>query len=153
MANRPPLPMSRAILLANTIITDNATHKRSLIGIYSHVVAPRLPFRKALNVYAQITDAMGEYTFTIELMRLATGEVVHEGSIGPINAPDRLQPLELVIKVPCEFKAFGEYEFRLLHAGHVFASCVIPVMPPVGAALPEPPGSNQSSPENGESDC
>ncbi len=124
-----PLPVTRAILFADSIITEEETQKKSLIGIYSHVIVPKLPRRKILNVYAQIADAKGEYVFTIELVRLNADTLVHRGQIGPLLAPDPLQPMEIVLKLPCFFEHYGEYEFRILHQGKIFASRVLSLLP------------------------
>ncbi len=133
MPNQPPLPVTRAILLADSIIAEAGTHKKSLIGIYSRIAAPQLPFRRVLHVYAQLADAWGEYTFSIELVNLSTNEPVHRGEMGPVVAHDRLVPLEIVLHVPCIFEVYGEYELRLACSGNVFASRTVSVLPP-----PEP---------------
>jgi len=133
MPNRPPLPHTRAILLADMILAEAGTHKKSLIGVYSRIGAPRFPFRRVLHVYAQLADACGEYTFAIELGNRATDEGVHRGEMGPVIAHDRLLPLEIVLHVPCVFQNYGEYDLRLSFEGNIFASRTFSVMPP-----PEP---------------
>ncbi len=128
--SRPPLPSTRAILLADMIITEAGTHKKSLIGVYSRIAAARFPFRRILHVYAQLADACGEYTFTIELVDLATDEILHQGQMGPVIAHDRLIPLEIVLHIPCIFESYGEFELRILQSGNVFAGRRFSVMPP-----------------------
>lgn len=122
MASRNPLPVTRAILLADMIIAEAGTHKKTLVGIYSRITTPHMPLRKVLHVYAQVADARGEYRMTIRLVRLETGEVVNEGEIGPIVSRDPLAPLEIVMHLPCVFNNYGEYEFVIIHDGNVFAS-------------------------------
>ncbi len=121
--------MTRAMLLADSILTESGTHKKSLIGIYTRIAAPRVPFRKILNVYAQFADAQGVYHCQLELVNLATGALLHGSRLGAFESRDRLTPVELIMRLPCRFENFGDYELRLSHLGHIFASRVFSVVP------------------------
>jgi hypothetical protein len=137
MSNHAPLPLARSILFADHIITEDETHKKSLIGVFSSLVSFRMPVRKNLSVYVQLSDAHGEYMVTLELVMLKTGAIVHRGDIGPIIARDPLLPVELVLKLPCKFEDYGDYEFRLLHEGRVFASQILSLRPAPFAPSPQ----------------
>lgn len=138
MPTRSPLPVTRAILIADSILTEEGTHKKSLIGVYSRIGAADLPFRRLLQVYLQLADAQGEYSFDIKLVRLDSEEAIHTGTVGPLQAPDRLVPLEIVMRIPCVFRAYGEYELRLSHEGQFFASCRLTVTAPHRVGRIEP---------------
>ncbi|MBN2713149.1 MAG: hypothetical protein JXR97_12075 [Planctomycetes bacterium] len=130
MPPKLPMPLCRAILLADQIITDIETGKKSLIGIYSHVVSPKIPCTKNISIYGQLSDMQGEYTIVLEMINLKTGALVHRGNLGPVVADNRLAPVDIVMRMPCRFDSHGAYEFRLMYEGHVFGSREISVVAP-----------------------
>lgn len=131
-----PLPVCRALLLADSILVEADSHKKSLIGVYTRVAARRLPFRRVIHAYAQLADAHGEYVFDVAVVNLQSEHIVSRGEIGPVAADDPLLPVELVVHLPCRFFDYGNYELRLMHEGRVFASRVLTVAEPVSPVLP-----------------
>jgi hypothetical protein len=142
---KQPSPSARAILLADQIIVEAGTGKKSLIGIYSNLVAPTLPTRQLLHVYALLVDAAGTYDFDLELAGLETGNVIHRGRMEKVFTPGPGVPIELVMRLPAEFTAYGEYEFRLLHQGRIFAARKLSVMPPPPPPPPKTAGRHRQN--------
>jgi hypothetical protein len=138
MADRLPLPVGSAVLLADQIIVESGTSKKTLVGIYSTIYTSHLPARRHLNIYAEVTDAEGRYDFTLELLHLEANACVAQGEMEDVTSGDRLTPLEMVIRLPVAFAEYGTYEFRIAYEGNVFASRVLRVLP---APHPRPEGA------------
>lgn len=151
MPNRSPLPVTRALLLADAIIVEAGTGKKSLVGIYSRLIAPNLPLRQVLHVYMQLADAQGKYRFEIELVKLSTDKTIHQGQIGPVKAASPLVPLEIIMHLPCQFDEYGEYELRIIYEGNVFASRVLAIVspPPEKPAPPEASSQGERADDDG----
>jgi hypothetical protein len=111
----PPVPSLLAILICDSVIVDSQTGKPSVIGIFDNIHAAETPFRQRLGFYARMSDAEGEYKFTVRVVYLGDEEeVVGRLETGPVLAQDRLQSLNLALNSPpVPFPKFGRYEFRL----------------------------------------
>ena len=121
---RNPLPHTSAILFADQIIVEASTGKKSLIGIFSTICSTALPMEREINIFVELTDAVGEYQFTLELVHLETGMLVATGSMGPVVSRDPLRPMEIIIRLPARLPRHGKYEFRMSCGKSVFASRV-----------------------------
>ena len=123
MAMTKVKPSKEAMLICDQIITEVGTNKKSLIGIFEHIAARKLPFRhENLSVYVKFTGALGEYQFKLELVDLTTGEPIGRGTIdNPITINDKLMSYELVFNLRgLVFKNAGKYEFRMSANDEVF---------------------------------
>ena len=55
-------PMGLALLLCDTIIEDRSTGKKSLIGLFSQIHAPKLPcIHPSMTMLVSMTGGQGEY--------------------------------------------------------------------------------------------
>lgn len=122
MQKRKPLPSVNAVLLADQIIVESGTNKKSLIGLFSNIYSPTVPVKKNLNLFVEITDCSGDYEFQVEICHLEQDKVVAKGRMENVHARDRLAFIEIVAHMPVRFKEFGTYEFRMSYCGSVFAS-------------------------------
>lgn len=129
MAERNPLPNTCSILFADNIIVEAGTGKKSLIGLYATICSTELPLQREINIYVELSDLQGQYHFTLELVHLETNTVIANGSMGPINATERLRPMEIIIRLPARLPKHGKYEFRMLYGQAVFASRVFQFNP------------------------
>ena len=113
-----PTPALNAIIVCDTLIKDRDSNKRSLIGIFTHLAAPSFPAVHArLSIFARVIDAEGNYAIRIELVRLATMQIIGEGE-AEVAIQDRLRYHELTfILNGLRFPAAGRYEFRLYADG------------------------------------
>ena len=120
-----PVPQAKAVLLADQILVEAGSNKKSLIGLYTQLYAPRMPMRRQLQFFVEITGAMGEYDFTLELVHLEKDKIVARGAMEKVVAADRLASIEMVIRLPARFREFGSYEFRLLCGSELIATRVL----------------------------
>lgn len=121
MSDNAPPPVTNAILLADQIITEAGSNKKTLVGVYSNIVAPRLPAGRPLAVFVECTDAEGRYDFDLSIVHLDTDRMIASCAMPGVRAENRLQPTELVIQLPVSFEAYGSYEIRIAWKGDVFA--------------------------------
>lgn len=110
------------MLLCDLTIREHGSGKISLIGVFENISAARFPVvHRALSVYAKLTDAEGEYTIRLELIRLDDSHVVAQGTLKATFA-DRMSPGELIFNLEnLGLERAGRYEFRL-YAGDRFVA-------------------------------
>jgi hypothetical protein len=109
-----PHPSLNAMLLCDLTIREHGSGKISLIGVFENISSARFPVvHRALSVYAKLTDAEGEYTIRLELIRLEDSHVVAQGTLRAAFA-DRMTPGELIFNLEnLGLEKAGRYEFRL----------------------------------------
>ena len=109
-----PHPSLNAMLLCDLTIREHGSGKISLIGVFENISAARFPVvHRALSVYAKLTDAEGDYTIRLELVRLEDSHVVAQGTLKATFA-DRMSPGELIFNLEnLGLERPGRYEFRL----------------------------------------
>lgn len=118
-----PTPVVKAFLVCDYVIHEQETNKKSCIGIFHQVNAQKFPCRHGqLSIYANITEAEGEYAFELLLVNLNDGKVIGNGRTPGLRIPDRLQTVELAFRLQnIVFPEEGKYEFRLLANGDLLA--------------------------------
>jgi hypothetical protein len=119
----PQKPVANAVLICDKVITEEGTKKKSLIGIFENIGSSKFPcVHYFLSVYVKLTDAMGNYKFSIELVDLDKGKVLNRADIPQqVDIPDPLRTHELVFNMGgLRFPAAGKYEFRVLANGEAF---------------------------------
>jgi hypothetical protein len=124
-----PLPSCNAVLIADQVIVEAKTNKKTLVGLFSNIHARRLPTRRRLNFFVEISDALGIYDFEMRLVHLDSDSTVATGRLESIHSHDRLAPMEMVIHLQARFEDYGTYEFRMDYLGKVFASRTFRVTP------------------------
>ena len=95
----------------------------SLIGIFENIQGGKFPMAHlGLSVYAKVTDALGDYDLSLDLVRLDDLQLLGQGK-AHATVTDRLSPVELVFRLGfLGFERPGRYEFRLLANGQHVAS-------------------------------
>ena len=113
-------PCVQAFLVCDTIIVDQLTGKKSLIGTFTHLWAQRFPCQHPqMGVYFCFTDAEGTYDFELRLIFLDEDKVIGKASLSPITIQSRLEIHDLGVNLPSlVFPGPGRYEFRLYANGH-----------------------------------
>jgi hypothetical protein len=111
----PPRPEVKAFLLCDYVLQEAGSNKKSLIGIFEQVNSPKFPFRHGrMSVYANITDAQGEYDLGLKLVRLRDGKPLLEAKGLRIQVADPLAVAEVGINLEgIVFEEPGKYEFAL----------------------------------------
>jgi hypothetical protein len=118
-----PTPKTNAMLLCDYVITEQGSHKKSLIGIFENIGSLSVPFvHHSLCVYIKLTEARGNYRFHLELVDLSNDKVIGKGEIpGEVSIPDPLASRELVYHLRgIKFDHAGEYEFRIFANDSIF---------------------------------
>ena len=112
MSFRPSL---QAIVVCDTIIEDRNTGKKSLIGIFTHLASKEFPCNyPSMSIYFCITDAAGNYTFSLKLVHLDQDKQIAEGTLPTIEIKDRLQIVDYgITMLRVQFQTPGRYDFRL----------------------------------------
>ncbi len=112
-------PSVQAFLVCDSVILDGFTGKKSVIGTFTHLWAPRFPCQHPqLGVYLCLTDAEGLYEFELRLVYLDQDQVVGKAALSPVEIKDRLQIHDFGVNIPSlVFPGPGRYEFRLFANG------------------------------------
>ena len=113
----PIQPVVVATLLCDTIITEAETGKKSLIGVFDRVMAGAFPAGQRFGIYVRLTDAEGPYGMRLDYVDLSADRVLERLEFGPLVAPDRLRPSEVVLSITAPIPTAGAYEFRLYADG------------------------------------
>jgi hypothetical protein len=122
-----PVPSVLAVLVCDSVIIDSQTGKQTVVGIFDDVHSPNAPFSQRLGFYARMTDAEGEYKFTVRVVYLGDEEKVVGGlETGTVIARARLGNLNLALNLPpVPFPEFGRYEFQLFANGVFIGRAVV----------------------------
>jgi hypothetical protein len=119
MATRPKV---RAFLLCDAAVTDGATGKTTLVGIFDQVVATSYPvIWSSFAVYFKVTDLNGSYGFEVVFVAPDLATVVGRLPFpGRIVADNPLVPFENTGNVlGLTLPAAGRYTVRLMYNGVV----------------------------------
>ena len=144
-ASKQPQPLVKAFLICDQIIHDAQTGKKSLIGVFHELRADRFPaLHPALWIYANITDARGNYDFEIRMVEVGRNDVMGSGRPPPIDISGPLQTTELSAQLRnVALPRAGTYEFHLSANGELIATKAISVMQvkPEGGTPETPPSA------------
>ncbi len=112
-------PSVQAFLVCDSVIIDSQTGKKSLIGTFTHLWAPRFPCQHhQMGIYFCLTDAEGVYEFELRLAYLDQDVIVGKATLSPFTIKDRLEIHDFGINIPSlVFPGPGRYEFRLYANG------------------------------------
>jgi len=113
-------PSVQAFLVCDTVIVDSQTGKKSLIGTFTHLWAPRFPCQHhQMGVYFCLTDAEGDYEFELQLVFLDEDKIVGKATLSPFTIKNRLEIHDFGVNIPSMvFPGPGRYEFRLKANGY-----------------------------------
>jgi len=133
-------PSVQAFLVCDSVIIDSQTGKKSLIGTFTHLWAPRFPCQHhQMGIYFCLTDAEGVYEFELRLAYLDQDVIVGKATLSPFTIKDRLEIHDFGINVPSlVFPGPGRYEFRLYANGFFITHKDFNVI------QQEPPGGSQA---------
>lgn len=126
-------PKLSAMLICDYVITEQSTHKKSLIGIFENIHAAKFPcVHPCLYVYLKMTEARGNYQIRLELTDLQDDKVIAQAKMPKeINIPDPLMAYELVFSfMALSFPQAGDYEFRVFANDQIFGQKTFRVIGP-----------------------
>jgi hypothetical protein len=110
--NLPPIPM--AFLICDQVISDEATKKKTLVGIFDRIWVAQFPTNHhPIAVYARFYDAEGTFEVRVEYVKVKSETVMAEAKM-TMNVPQRKAAGEFSIAFPpIPIPEPGDYEFRL----------------------------------------
>ncbi len=109
-----PTPVPVAFLLCDQVISDEATKKKTIVGVFDRILLGKFPgSHSPVAVYVRVVDAEGEYKLRVEYVQVASQSVLAVVD-GTVHVKDRLRAGEFFIPLPpLPIPSPGEYEFRL----------------------------------------
>jgi hypothetical protein len=111
-------PLALGLTLCDYVITEEKTKKVSLIGTFSGLGATQFPAHALpFSVFAVLTDAVGDVTIKLSVVRLETDEEVLTREM-TAHFPDKLTEVRVHFRIlQGVFPAAGWYQFTLLADG------------------------------------
>ena len=124
------IPFLVAALTCDTVSTDPSTGKKSLIGVFSHVISTQFPLTRHLSLYYKVTDAEGYYPIEIEFANADDNNVLGTATAA-ISISDRNGHWESVVDFPSlPVPKPGRYEFRIKMAGFFLGNATLDAITP-----------------------
>jgi hypothetical protein len=140
-----PTPSVQAILICDLVLKEAGSNKQSAIGIFTDVFTSKFPMMlNPLAVYVCLSDAIGVYDLSVELVDLAENKVMGRVQGMKLQSQDKLASHDFGIRfVNTVFGKPGKYEFRLLADGRLLGGKTLRIrdVPPQQAGAPgqQPP--------------
>lgn len=102
------------MLLCDQVIVEQATNKKSLIGVFDNFHSLTFPaVLPRCAVYVKMADAVGDYLFKLRVVKLKDEALMAEIGI-QARVPDMNQYSELALNMGnVAFPEAGKYEFQL----------------------------------------
>lgn len=108
-----PKPILLAFLVADTIIEDVNTKKKSLIGLFNSICATKFPFsHPEMNIFLSLTEGYGDYTVNLACARsvdekilFKTEETIH------FKSPTSVLEINFTLR-NVSFPEPGKYSFQ-----------------------------------------
>ena len=121
-------PLLNALLMADRIVTED-NGKKVVVGIFGKFNIPQFPATVApWFLYAGVENLEGHNTFTFNLARADTQEVVFSAG-GEVQIADPSSGVEIVLMVPpISFRTQGMHVLQFLVNGQVLISRNLPVV-------------------------
>ncbi len=140
-ASTTPHPVVKAFLICDQVIHDAQTGKKTLVGVFHELRADRFPaVHPVLWIYANLTDARGQYSFEIRFVDVDRNKVLGNGTPPPITIPGPLQTTELSAQLRnVQLPGPGTYEFHLVTNDELIATKAIRVSLVDGTEAPRDP--------------
>jgi hypothetical protein len=112
-----PIPTVQAMIACDGIITDAATQKKTLVGVFDVINIPGgsggIQLQGA-HLFARMYDARGRYIFRIDFVDADQEKMVLRAQTQPIDVLDPLGGFDIALPLPpLAISGPGRYEFRL----------------------------------------
>jgi hypothetical protein len=111
------LPRCKAVLLCESVIRDEFTHKTTIVGILDTFPVPRFPGCTAPSaLYLRVVGIAGTHPVSMEVRDAETGSVLFQstGTVEFGNQPQTM-PLELRLPIaPLQAERQGAFEIIVL---------------------------------------
>lgn len=124
-------PQVLAMLLADTVLTDWATGKNTVQGIYQHLRAAAFPFtHPALTVYVMLAEGRGKTEVRLRLIDVDEEQAPLVELKAAVDFPNPFVAREIIFSQPkVVFPVPGEYRLQLFGAGELLLDRRLEVNP------------------------
>lgn len=125
-----PIPSVLAVLLCDTVITDAATGRKTLVGLFDTLFASAFPVVvPAFTLFAKLTDMSGKYAMRFDLVNLEDEQRLASFSAEVQSPADRVATYDLVAQFlgGVRFERPGRYEFQLYADEVLIGRCTLAV--------------------------
>ncbi len=96
-----PGPAFRGAFFCDYAICDMFTQKWTVVGVFNSFVFPSYPAEPAsFVVFSELTDGIGSYLVTLELVDASTGAIMGQISLGPVEFEERMESKFIQIRIP-----------------------------------------------------
>lgn len=118
MSKKSP-PIGLAIIICDTVIADQKTGKKSLIGIFNRIWAQSFPApHPELHIFISLTNGHGHYKCSLQCLNESNGQIISKAE-GDIDFEDPRQVIEADFNLRgLVFPAPGQYSFEFLCNGN-----------------------------------
>jgi hypothetical protein len=119
----PQRPNALSLMLCDQVVFEQGTQKPYLLGVFTGVAAERFPtLPQRFDVFAALTDGVGDVIINLSVMHLETNEEVYARSMR-VSFPDQLQVVNLRFRVrQMTYEVAGTYLFALMIDNHEVAA-------------------------------
>ncbi len=107
------MPTALAFLIADLIIDDIVTRKKSIIGLFNSICSNKFPFRhREMNVFVSLTDGHGKYDTSLVCTRASDEKTIFKSSgIVDLQSPNTVVEINFALR-NMEFPTHGKYIFQ-----------------------------------------
>ncbi len=123
-------PTPLAFLIADSVIDDIGTRKKSIIGIFNSICSSRFPFRHAeLSLFVSLTEGYGEYNSRLVCSRASDEKEIFKttGKVSFRN-PNSVVEMSFTLR-NIEFPTPGKYTFQFFCEDHLLILRPFEVVP------------------------
>lgn len=115
-------PSALALLMCDTVITDAATGKKTLVGVFNSMKVGRLPHViPQFFVFASITNVRGEIPVNVRLTSVAGDEIFNLS--GKVKCSNELASPEMIFHIQnLPMKTTGLFSLELFSGSNFLAS-------------------------------
>ena len=116
-------PTLLALLFCDSIIVDETSKKKTLVGVFTHINTPGFPcVHASMSVYISLRNAEGDHELTMKLIHMETDALIGEVQI-KVNFIDKTKPSDLGLNLPpTNLPESGRYEFQLWDNGDLLGT-------------------------------
>jgi len=107
-------PITQTFLLCDQVITDEATKKKTLVGVFDRIWVSQFPAKHSpAALYIRLFDAQGDCDIRVDYVK-ADDQRMLGNVTGKMQSVKRHTTVEFAIALPpIDIPSPGEYEFRL----------------------------------------
>jgi hypothetical protein len=118
--NNKTYPTPLAFLIADSVIDDIGTRKKSIIGIFNSICSSRFPFRHGeLSLFVSLTEGYGEYDSYLVCSRASDEkEILKTHGKLKFSTPNSVVEMSFVLR-NIEFPTPGKYTFQFFCEEHL----------------------------------